>query len=102
MIIHEIDENKFDEYVKEGIVLVDFFANWCGPCKMLAPELEELSKNNDIKIIKIDVDKYRNLSISKKIMTIPTLILYKNGKLIESKIGYMPKDAITTWIETSN
>lgn len=102
MIIHEIDENKFDEYVKDGIVLVDFFANWCGPCKMLAPELEELAKNNDIKILKIDVDKYRNLSISKNIMTIPTLILYNNGKLIGSKIGYMTKDAITTWIETSN
>lgn len=101
MIIHEIDEAKFNEYTKEGVVLVDFFATWCGPCKMLAPELEEVSKEVELKIVKVDIDKYQRLAGMQNIMSVPTLLLYNNGKLVSSKVGYMPKDLLLNWIKES-
>ena len=101
MILHEIDESKFSDYTKEGIVLVDFFATWCGPCKMLAPELEELSKEIELKIVKVDIDKYQRLAMMQNIMSVPTLLLYNNGKLVGSKVGYMPKDLLLNWIKES-
>lgn len=101
MIIHEIDDTKFEEYVKEGLVLVDFFATWCGPCKMLAPELESISKEMDINILKVDIDQHQMLAARNNVMSVPTLFLFKDGKFLGSKIGYMPKDMLMNWIETA-
>lgn len=102
MIIHDIDENNFEEYIKEGTVIIDFFATWCGPCKMLTPELENLSKkDSSIKIIKVDIDKYQNLAIKNNIMAVPTMLLYKDGKLTSSKTGYMPLETLYEWITKS-
>ncbi len=82
--------NEFKELLaKEGLVLVDFFATWCGPCKMLAPVLEEVDKNiPDLTIAKIDVDEESELASAFRISSIPTLVLFKDGKVVDSAIGY--------------
>ncbi|MBQ8293180.1 MAG: thioredoxin [Bacilli bacterium] len=82
---------EFKELIsQEGLVLVDFFATWCGPCKMLAPVLEELQEElkNDVTIAKIDVDEESELAAEYRISSIPTLVLLKNGKPVDSAIGY--------------
>ncbi len=99
MIIHDINEEKFEDTLKEGIILVDFFATWCGPCKMLAPELENLSKDmKDLKIYKIDIDKYKSIAMRYRIMSVPTLLLYKDGKMVGNNMGYMPSSSLKEWI----
>ncbi len=77
-------------------VIVDFWAQWCGPCKMLAPTLEEISEEYDgkIKICKVDVDEEPELASAFGIMSIPTLICFENGKLKTQKVGYIQKDAV--------
>ncbi|HOO68042.1 MAG TPA: thioredoxin [Bacilli bacterium] len=100
MIIHDIDETKFGDYIKNGIVVVDFFATWCGPCKMLAPELETVSKEMNINIIKVDVDKYQMLAQKYGVMSVPTLYVFKNGTVVGNRSGYMPKDMLKEWIES--
>ena len=98
-IIHG-NENDFDKYIQEDKVLVDFYATWCGPCKMLGPVLEELSEERDnLTIVKMDVDQCPRLSQKYGVMSVPTLLLFQNGKLLDSKIGYMPKEMLTQWIE---
>ena len=92
-----LKNENFDEIVKEGIVLVDFYASWCGPCKMQSPILESLEE--DVKIIKIDVDEHDELARRFGIMSIPTLILFKDGKEIRKNIGLTPKEVILSWIE---
>ena len=82
---------EFNELIKEeGLVLVDFFATWCGPCQMLAPVLEELDEklNGSVKIAKINVDTESDLAAQYHISSIPTLILLKDGKIVDSAIGY--------------
>lgn len=92
-------ESEFDSLTKEELVLVDFFATWCGPCKMLAPVLEELaSDRGDIKIVKMDVDECPNLSKKYAIMSVPTLMLFKNGEVIATQHGFMPKPMLEEWI----
>ena len=99
MLIHLKDEN-FKEEIKKGIVLVDFYANWCGPCKMVAPIIEELSKENkNIKFIKVDVDEQEELAKEYGIMSIPTMIVFKDGKEINKSIGFAPKEEITSWLK---
>ena len=99
MITHGTEEN-FNDLIHKDIVLVDFFATWCGPCKMLSSVLEELANDRaDINIVKIDVDKCDTLAKNYGIMSVPTLILFKNGSLISKKSGYMPKEQISSWIE---
>ena len=89
-IIHLKNEN-FDELIKEKI-LVDFYANWCGPCKMIAPELEKVESN--IKVVKVDVDEFEELARKYGVMSIPTLILFEDGKELKRNIGFMDKERI--------
>ncbi len=90
MIKHLTKQDNFDEEVANGLVLVDFFATWCGPCNMLTPEIEKLDKESDIKILKIDVDELPDIARKFRVMSIPTLLLFKDNKLINSSLGYMP------------
>ena len=93
-------EDNFNEIIKEGLVLVDFFANWCGPCKMLTPHLEELSK--EYSVIKVNVDECEELAREYGIMSIPALFLFKNGELIDKKIGYQELDELKLWLSSKN
>lgn len=89
------NEKDFQNEIKEGTVIVDFYADWCGPCRMLSPVLEELEKERkDIKIIKVNTDNFLELSKEFGIMSIPALKIFKDGKLINSSIGYIEKEAI--------
>lgn len=97
MIIN-YEKEDFNELIKNK-VLVDFYAAWCGPCKMLSPQLEELSKEIDIDIIKIDIDNNPDLARNYKVMSIPCLILFENGKEIKRNLGFMPKDKIKEFIK---
>lgn len=99
MLLH-LENEDFNEEVKEGIVLVDFFATWCGPCKMLGPVLEEIAKEQtDLKIVKVDVDQHESLAQQFGIMSVPTLVLYKDGRPVKQMSGFMPKDALLEWIK---
>ena len=98
-IIHG-NEQEFEMLIQDSLVLVDFFATWCGPCKMLGPVLEEIAKEQEnIKIVKIDVDENPNLSKKFAIMSVPTLILFRNGEAISTQHGFMPKPLLENWIE---
>ena len=99
-IIHGTEQN-FNELINDEVVLVDFYANWCGPCKMLSPVLEELASDRaSVKIVKMDVDNCEALARSYGIMSVPTLLLFKKGQLVSQKSGFMPKDMILEWIES--
>lgn len=99
-IIHYNNEN-FDDLKKDGVVLVDFYADWCGPCKMISPILEDIAKErNDIKIIKVNVEKASELSTTYGVMSIPTMILFKDGKEIKKNIGFLPKEEILDFINS--
>lgn len=94
-IIHLTNEN-FKELIKEK-VLVDFYANWCGPCKMIAPELERAQSN--IKVIKVDVDEFEDLAREYGVMSIPTLVLFNEGKEVKRTIGFIDKDKIEKFVD---
>lgn len=100
-IVH-LKEQNYNDLIKEGIVLVDFYAEWCGPCKMLAPALEALSnERTDIKIIKVDVDEQEALARYFGIMSVPTMHLYKDGSLVEERRGYHTLDMLKEWVNDS-
>lgn len=81
-----LEKNNLEELVSKGIHLVDFYAEWCGPCKMLGPVLENLE--DKINIIKVDIDKFEDLTLQYRIMSVPTLIFFKDGEKIEEVIGF--------------
>lgn len=99
-MIKEAKLENFKDLIKENITLVDFWAPWCGPCRMLSPILEEISiEKTDIKIVKVNVDD--NAAIAKEygVMSIPTLLLFKDGKLEKQTVGFMQKEDLINWIE---
>lgn len=94
MLIH-LENEDFNELIKDDIVIVDFYANWCGPCRMLAPVLEELAnERGSVKIVKVDVDKHNDLARKYGIMSIPTLMYFKNGNLEKTTLGFISKEQI--------
>ncbi|MCR2821948.1 thioredoxin [Lederbergia panacisoli] len=94
-ITHATDES-FSAETSEGVVLVDFWAPWCGPCKMIAPVLEELDVElgEKAKIVKVDVDDNQETASKFGIMSIPTLVVLKNGELVDKTVGFQPKEAL--------
>lgn len=94
-IIHLKNEN-FKELIKEK-TLVDFYANWCGPCKMIAPELEKAESS--VKVVKVDVDEFEDLAKEYGVMSIPTLILFEDGKELKRNIGFIDKDRIQKFVD---
>ena len=85
----------FEKEVQGDVVLVDFFAEWCGPCQMLAPLLEQL----DVKVVKIDVDELPDLARQFRVMSIPTLMLFKNGQFVKKQLGYMPIEVLREFVK---
>ena len=98
MIKHYSKEEDFNEIIKNK-VLIDFYADWCGPCKMLAMEIEKVASEIDIDIVKVNVDEEEEIARRYGVMSIPTLILFENGQELKKTIGFMPKERIKEFIE---
>lgn len=98
------DQNFEQEVIKADIpVLVDFWASWCGPCRMLGPILEELAKDMEgkIKVAKINIDENQAIPSSFGVLSIPTMMIFKNGKVISTQVGLLPKDSLENWINST-
>ena len=96
--MEHITSNNFDEKIKKDRVLVDFYATWCGPCKMLGLVLEKFDYENIVPILKLDVDEAKDVAEKYKVFTIPTLIIFENGKEIKRKVGYQSLDELRKWV----
>ncbi|WP_253738629.1 thioredoxin [Halohasta salina] len=91
--IHVEDEDHFEELVdSHGLVLVDYYADWCGPCKMLEPTVEEIADETDAAVLKVDIDELQAFASSKGIRSVPTLEFYHNGESVDRVIGVQEKD----------
>lgn len=101
----QITDSQFQDEVSnsKGLVLVDFWAPWCGPCKQIGPILDEISiEKTDIKVVKINIDDNPEVASELGIRSIPTLILFKDGKKTDTKLGALSKTALLEWVNNSN
>ncbi len=97
MAVMKVNKESFETEVlkAEGMVLVDFFADWCGPCKMLSPIVDEVAEENtDIKVCKINVDEEPELAMRYNVMSIPTLVVIQNGEEVNKSVGLVSKEDI--------
>ncbi len=94
MALIEVKDSNFEEQINEGVKLVDFWATWCGPCKMIAPVLEDLAQDYDgkVDILKLDVDQNQATAAKYEVMSIPTLIVFKDGEPLDKVVGFQPKE----------
>ena len=105
MATHAVTDATFDSEVRQSDlpVVVDFWAEWCGPCKMIGPALEELSEEmaGQVKIVKVNVDENPNSPAQMGVRGIPALFMFKDGEVVSNKTGAAPKAALADWIKTS-
>lgn len=96
MAVEHLYESNFEEKIASGVVLVDFFATWCGPCKMLSPVIEEIGAECDgsFSVYKVDIDEAEDVVMDLEIMSVPTLIVFKDGEEVQRMIGVQPKPVI--------
>ena len=102
MSVIKVNEENFEREVLQSdkTVLVDFYADWCGPCKMLSPIVDEVANEvSDVKVCKVNIDEARNLAIKFDIMSIPTLLVFKNGNVANSSLGLVSKAKIMDLIK---
>ena len=102
--IKNLNLDNFDKEISNSKtpILVDFWAEWCGPCKSLTPILEEISDDmsNKIQVVKVNLDENQDLAMKYSIRSIPTLLLFKQGQLIDTKVGLLPKSDLVDWISS--
>ncbi len=96
------NKNEFEQIISSNeLVVIDFFATWCGPCKMLSPVIENVeSLIHDVKFIKVDIDQFNDLASQYKIQSVPTLVFLKNGQEVMKSIGYLDEDALIEKIKS--
>lgn len=101
--IISLDDNSFDTGVAQGVVLVDFYADWCGPCRMLTPIVEELAKEmqGKVTVAKVDTDRSVNVATKFEVTSIPTLILFKDGQPVKRVVGLKDLDALRQLVHTA-
>ncbi|MBU9710950.1 thioredoxin [Evansella tamaricis] len=98
MAILNVTDQNFATETSNGVVLADFWAPWCGPCKMIAPVLEELDgeMGDKVKIVKLDVDENQETASKFGVMSIPTLLVFKDGEVVDQVVGFQPKEALAS------
>lgn len=95
----DLKNEDLKEILKEGIVVVDFYATWCGPCKILSPIIDELSSEmSEVKFVKIDIDKHEEICREYKVMSVPTILVYENGRETKRSIGFIYKEELRDFI----
>lgn len=96
----EIKNNEFRSEIEDGIVLVDFYAQWCGPCRMISPVLEQLHEEYDgkVKFVKVDIDVNPETAKEYGVMSISNLLIFKDGELADRLLGFKPKQTLQQWI----
>lgn len=100
-MLNKYSGSDFQELIKDGVTVVDFFATWCGPCKMLMPEFESLAKNTDgVNFVTVDIDQYRELTVSSGVNSVPTLVIFKDGKELARRTGFAQEQQLLKWIES--
>ncbi len=95
-MIKYLEKDNFDEEIKNKKILVDFYADWCGPCRMMGDVLEKI---DGIDILKVNIDKFDDLSQKYGIMSIPNLIIFENGEPIKNQVGFINEDELKKFIE---
>ena len=99
-MVHKIEQNNMQDALKAKVVVVDFSATWCGPCKMLAPIMEELSEEmaGQVEFYNADTDENMDLALANKVTSIPALFLLRDGQIVDRMIGFQSKQALKNWI----
>lgn len=98
-VINIGSKEAFEEFISEGTVVIDYFATWCGPCKMLSPRVDEVAEEfTNVKFAKVDIDEQVELAIIYKVQSVPTLLLFKDGEMVGKSIGLISKEELIEFV----